>query len=75
MRSQSGITITALIVAIIVMIILVGVTVTVAIKDGGLFETAKKAVNTTGEKIEYEQNTLGNDMDHFVQNAIQGIAQ
>ena len=46
MKNQKGITLIALIITIIVMLILVGVSVTVAL-NGGVFETAKKAVDDT----------------------------
>ena len=46
MKNQKGITLIALIITIIVMLILVGVSVSVAL-NGGLFETAKKAVAKT----------------------------
>lgn len=75
MRSQSGITITALVVAIIVMIILLSVTITVAIKDGGLFQTAKTAINVTAEELDNEQNKLDNGMREYVENTIQGIEE
>lgn len=70
MKNQSGITITALVVAIIVMIILLTVTLTVAIKDGGLFESAKTITKTTENDMDYEQNTLGNDMQGYIENSI-----
>ena len=73
MRNQSGITMTALVVAIIVMVILLTVTVTVAIKDGGIFFFSKKSVHLTQNEIEYEQNTLGNHVQGFVENTINGF--
>ncbi len=45
-KNNNGITLIALIITIIVMLILVGVSVTVAL-NGGLFNTAKKAVDKT----------------------------
>ena len=55
MKNQKGITLIALIITIIVMLILVGVSVTVAL-NGGLFETAKKAVDDT--KIARDEELL-----------------
>jgi len=54
MKKQNGITLIALIITIIVMLILVGVTVTVAL-NGGLFTTAKDAVDQTQIAAEREQ--------------------
>ena len=45
-KNNKGITLIALIITIIVMLILVGVSVTVAL-NGGLFDTAQKAVSKT----------------------------
>ena len=52
-KRQNGITLIALIITIIVMLILVGVSVTVAL-NGGLFTTAKNAVDRTGEEKDRE---------------------
>ena len=73
MRNQSGITITALVVAIIVMVILLTVTITVAIKDGGIFDTTKESMHKTQNEMDYEQNTLGNHVQGFVENPINGL--
>jgi len=53
MKKQNGITLIALVITIIVMLILVGVSVTVAL-NGGLFTTAKDAVNETKIKRDEE---------------------
>lgn len=50
MKGQKGITLIALVITIIVMLILVGVSVTVAL-NGGLFDTAKNAVDRTNEEL------------------------
>ena len=55
MTKEKGITLIALIITIIVMLILVGVTVNVAL-NGGLFSTAKTAVNKT--QIELDRDIL-----------------
>ena len=54
-KNHRGITLIALIITIIVMIILVGVTVNVAL-NGGLFDAAQKAANST--QIEVDKETL-----------------
>jgi len=55
LKTQSGITLIALIITIIVMLILVAVTVTVAL-NGGLFKTAKEATSQT--EVEKERELL-----------------
>ena len=56
MKGQKGITLVALVITIIVMLILVGVSVTVAL-NGGLFDTADKAVENTNQAL-IQENRL-----------------
>lgn len=67
MKNQKGLTLTALMVSIVILFILLGVTINSTIKDGGLFDTTKKAANVTEEKIQYEAETLPSEMDKYIE--------
>ena len=62
-RKNKGITLIALIITIIVMLILVGVSVNVAL-NGGLFDTAKQAVQKQ-EKAQEKENLIGYSVNYY----------
>ncbi len=62
-RKNKGITLIALIITIIVMLILVGVSVNVAL-NGGLFDTAKQAVQEQ-EKAQEKENLIGYSVNYY----------
>jgi len=66
MKNQKGLTLTALMVSIAVIFIVLRVTIHTTIKDGGLFDTTKKAANITEEKIQYEAETLPSEMEEYI---------
>jgi len=66
MKNQKGLTLTALMVSIAVIFIVLGVTINTTIKDGGLFDTTKKAANITEEKIQYEAEILPSEMEEYI---------
>ena len=45
LKKEKGITLIALVVTIVIMLILAGITISVALSDGGLIDTTKKAAN------------------------------
>ncbi len=47
MRNEKGITLIALVVTIVVLLILAGITITYALSDNGIFNSAKKAEEAT----------------------------
>ena len=63
MKKQNGITLIALIITIIIMLILVGVSVNVAL-NGGLFDTAKQAVQEQ-EKAQEKENLIGYSVNYY----------
>ena len=63
MKKQNGITLIALIITIIVMLILVGVSVNVAL-NGGLFDTAKQAVQEQ-EIAQEKENLIGYSVSYY----------
>ena len=68
LRNKRGITLIALVITIIVMLILVAVSVTVALQ-GGLFQTAKTAVeNTTAERDRELALSDGSIVDQYTGN-------
>lgn len=66
-KKERGITLIALIVTIIVLLILAGVTISLAIKDQGIFNKAKTAGNTYTKAQANEQTGL-NAADEEMQN-------
>lgn len=66
-KKERGITLIALIVTIIVLLILAGVTISLAIKDQGIFNKAKTAGNKYTEQQTTEQTGL-NTADEEMQN-------
>lgn len=73
MKEDKGITLIALVITIIVMLILVGVSVTVAIQ-GGLFKSAKNAVNNTKNALN-EENKLSSGTVNIDNNEINNIEE
>ena len=68
-KKERGITLIALIVTIIVLLILAGVTISLAIKDQGIFTKAKKAGTKYKEQEAAEQTGL-NTADEEMQNVM-----
>ena len=66
-KKERGITLIALIVTIIVLLILAGVTISLAVKDQGIFNKAKTAGNTY-KKAEVNEQTGLNTADEEMQN-------
>ncbi len=66
-KKERGITLIALIVTIIVLLILAGVTISLAVKDQGIFTKAKKAGNAYINAQTTEQTGL-NTADEEMQN-------
>ena len=66
-KKERGITLIALIVTIIVLLILAGVTISLALKNNGIFTKAKTAGNTY-QKAEYNETTGLNTADQEMQN-------
>ena len=58
LKGQKGITLIALIITIVVLIILAGVTITIALKDNGIFNKANQAANAYKNASENEANWL-----------------
>ena len=60
MKGQKGITLVALVITIIVMLILVGVTVTIALQDGGIVKEAQDAGTAYQGAAANDQNPIVN---------------
>lgn len=68
-KKERGITLIALIVTIIVLLILAGVTISLAVKDQGIFTKAKKAGSEYTAKETEEKRGL-NTADEEMQNVM-----
>ncbi len=64
-KKENGITLVALVVTIIILLILAGVTLAIAVNDGGLIDTSKNAVKTHSEAAANETADLGNMADQL----------
>lgn len=71
-KKENGITLVALVVTIIILLILAGVTLSIAISDGGLIDTSKNAVQTHKEAATNESVNL-NDMANDIKTLIDEI--
>ena len=68
-KKERGITLIALIVTIIVLLILAGVTISLAVKNNGIFTKAKTAGNNK-KKAEYNETTGLDTADQEMQNVM-----
>ena len=64
-RTETGITLIALVVTIIILLILSGITINMLIGEGGIIKTAQEAKNTWENAIINEQESLNNLMNEL----------
>lgn len=71
LKGQKGITLVALVITIIVLLILAGVTITLTLRENGIFKTAEKAGEnyTQAQRDELEGlNSFQNTLDRVIEN-------
>ncbi len=71
LKGQKGITLVALVITIIVLLILAGVTITLTLREDGIFKTAEKAGEnyTQAQRDELEGlNSFQNTLDRVIEN-------
>lgn len=71
LKGQKGITLVALVITIIVLLILAGVTITLTLREDGIFKTAEKAGEnyTQAQRKELEGlNSFQNTVDRVIEN-------
>lgn len=71
LKGQKGITLVALVITIIVLLILAGVTITLTLREDGIFKTAEKAGEnyTQAQRKELEGlNSFQNTVDKVIEN-------
>ncbi len=71
-RNEGGITLIALVVTIIIMLVLAGVTLNLALEDGGLINTAKKGIEEHDKASQKEKEELTGAAG-MIQNLIDGV--
>lgn len=73
MKQQKGITLIALVVTIVVLLILAAISINIAFGNNGIFKQAQMAAGSTANAIDYEANTLGQQMEDFIENSVGSI--
>ena len=71
LKGQKGITLVALVITIIVLLILAGVTITLTLRENGIFKTAEKAGEnyTQAQREELEElNSFQDTVDRVIEN-------
>ena len=71
LKGQKGITLVALVITIIVLLILAGVTITLTLREDGIFKTAEKAGEnyTQAQRKELEGlNSFQSTVDRVIEN-------
>ncbi len=71
-RNEGGITLIALVVTIIILLVLAGVTLNLALEDGGLINTAKKGIEEYDKASQKEKEELTGAAG-MIQNLIDGV--
>lgn len=71
LKGQKGITLVALVITIIVLLILAGVTITLTLREDGIFKTAEKAGEnyTHAQREELDElNSFQSTVDRVIEN-------
>lgn len=71
LKGQKGITLVALVITIIVLLILAGVTITLTLREDGIFKTAEKAGEnyTQAQRNELDElNSFQDTVDRVIEN-------
>ena len=71
LKGQKGITLVALVITIIVLLILAGVTITLTLREDGIFKTAEKAGEnyTQAQRKELDElNSFQDTVDRVIEN-------
>lgn len=71
LKGQKGITLVALVITIIVLLILAGVTITLTLREDGIFKTAEKAGEnyTQAQRKELDElNSFQSTVDRVIEN-------
>ena len=71
LKGQKGITLVALVITIIVLLILAGVTITLTLRENGIFKTAEKAGEnyTQAQRKELDElNSFQDTVDRVIEN-------
>ena len=73
-KSESGITLIALVVTIVVLLILAGITISLVFSENGIIAKAREAAEKTNQAAINEQEQM-NEVVGYLENALNGIGE